>query len=70
MVTTASLGDPIITQTLEEPLVAVNVTLNIPGCPLSNVSGNTLKVTTAVSIVTGNNTSIVSGVKKGSSIEK
>ena len=70
IVTTASLGDPIITKTLEEPLVACNVTLNIPGCPLRSVSGNTLMVTIAVSMVTGNSTSIVSGVKKASAVQK
>ena len=69
-VTTALLGDPIITQTLEELLVACNVTLNIPGCPLRSVSGNTLMVTIAVLMVTGNSTSIVSGVKKASAVQK
>ena len=68
--TVASLGDPMITQMLEEALVASKVTLNIPGSPLRNVSGNTGIVTRAASIVTGNNTSIVPGVKNASAIWK
>ena len=64
MVTTASLGDPIITQTFEEPLVTCKVTLNVPGCSLRNSSGNTLMFNKAVSKPTGNNTSMVSELTK------
>ena len=68
--TVALLGDTIITQTLEEALVASNVISSIPGSLLRSSSGNTGIVTRAVSIETGNNTSIVPGVKKASAVER